>query len=398
MIFSRWAGCRCVVAAMLHVSAARAGVWTTDPTLGLSGEYSTNPALIDAAHTAETHGALLLDAPTAYTADAAKVFIDPSFRLSNSSGYSSIASDYAHLTVGGQISTELNLLSLTGQLSRDSSLYYNYSVDGSTGVRRDTTAFDAVWTRSLTERVKFNLDVNPSRVLYGDTGNLTTLTDYRYTNAAPSVVWSPAERTSLSLVGGVGLYDSTSGRTKSTNSQLQLGFSRQLDSLWTLTTNAGYSRESNRIDEYFGGFFLGTFKSSNTGSVFSTNLTRQGEMIAATASASRSVVPTGFAFLARQDTYELSAVYPRTERWSFDGHVRWLKSLEPQVFGPTASQSYLDFGFSANWLLTEHWTFKVSATHVTARYLPPPESVAASGVALQLTRKFNSIVWHTRAP
>jgi hypothetical protein len=402
----RWVARRVVVAAMLHASLAQAGVWTTDPTLGLSGEYSTNPVLLNAPHTSETHGAVLIDTPTTFNGDAVRFFVDPSVRISDSSGYSSIASDYAHLSMGGEIDTERNSLAITGQIARDSSLYYTYTVNGSTGVRRDSSAVDLTWTRSLTERLKFNLDVNPSRVLYADTRGITTLTDYRYTSAAPGLVWNTSERTSLTLTGGVGLYDSINGRTKSVNSQLQVGFSRQLNELWSLTANAGYSRETNKISQdVFAGyeiqgnslipvFVLETFKSSNAGTVFNANLTRKGELLAVTALATRSVVPTGFAFLARQSSYQLSVEYPYTPRWTFDGHVRWLKSVEPQVFGTTASQSNLDFGLSASWLLTEQWTFKMSVSRVTAKYSPPPVSVAANGFTLQLARKFNGIVWH----
>jgi len=380
-------------AAMCVASVARSGVWGTDPVLGVSADFSTNPGLLDVDHTSETHAAVLIDAPTAYIADSVKFSVDPSFRISNSSGYSQLASDYAHLTFAGEIDSERNTLAVTGEIARDSSLYYNYSLNGSAGVRRDTTLADVTWKRSLTERLNFNLDVDSSRVLYGETSGIETLTDYRYTSAAPTISWNASERTTLMMEGSVGLYDSINGTTKSVNSNLELGFTRQLDQLWTLTANAGVSRETNAIDEYFGPFLLGTFKSANTGGVFSANLTRQGQLLAVTAAASRTLVPSGFAFLARQDSYQIGFDYPSTERWTFDGQVRWLKSLEPQVLGPTVDQSYLDITLSAVWLFTEHWTFTMRASHVTAKYTPPTVDVAASGVTLELSRKFNHIDW-----
>src|ERR1700687_1015835 len=126
--------CLCV-AAMTRSSCIWAGVWGVDPALGIDADYSTNPALLDVPHTAETHGALLLDAPATYNGDAFKLSVMPSFRFSNSSGYSSVASDYEHVNVKGEFDTERSVLSVAAGVDRDSSLYQNYLTDGSTGVR-----------------------------------------------------------------------------------------------------------------------------------------------------------------------------------------------------------------------------------------------------------------------
>jgi hypothetical protein len=383
-----------LVAAMCMSSGAKAGVWVSEPVVGLAADYSTNPGLLYAAHSSETHGAVLIDSPTTYHADSVSLSVQPSFRISNSSGYSSLASDYAHLTAKGEIDAERNSVALTGEVARDSSLYYNYGLNGSAGVRRDTSLADVAWARALTERLSFTLEANSSRVLYGKSGGFTTLTDYRYTSAAPALVWHSSERTTSTLAGGAGLYTSADLRTKSVNANLELGCTRRLTELWTLSANAGYSRETNTIDEYFGPYLLGTFRATNTGTVFTANVTRQGRLLAVTAAASRSLVPTGFAFLSLQNSYQLSVHYPPTERWTFDGHVRWLKSQEPQIVGPTVNQSYLDFGLSAAWLFTEKWTLTLRASRVTAKYTPPTIDVGATGFTVQLSRRFDPITWH----
>jgi hypothetical protein len=383
-----------MVAAMCIADAARPGVWGTDPVLGFAADFSTNPGLLDAPHSSETHAALLIDAPTTYVADAMKFSIIPSFRISNSSGYSSLASDYEHLTAAGEIDSERNTLVLTGEVARDSSLYYDYAFNGSAGVRRDTTLADLNWTRLLTERTNFNLEIDSNRVLYDEAVGIADLTDYRYTTAVPSFSWKESERTTLTITGNAGLYDSINGQTKSVNSDLQAGFIRQFTPLWTLTANAGYSRQSNTVAEYFGPFLLGTFKATDNGSIFNANLTRQGTLLSLTAAASRSLVPSGFAFLARQESYQLGFDYPYSERWTFDGHVRRLTSTEPEVLGPVLRETYLEVGLSAVWLFTEHWTFTMRASHVTATYGPPTVDVGASGVTLLLSRKFNHIEWH----
>ena len=375
--------------AMCIANASRAGVWGTDPVLGLSSDYSTNPGLLYIDHTAETHAALLIDVPTTYVADAVRFSVLPSFRISNSSGYSSLASDYEHLTLIGEFDTERSTLTATGQLARDSSLYYNYYFNGSTGVRRDSALADLNWVRALTERWNLNVDVDSTRVQYGHSITYTTLTDYRYSSAAPSISWSANERSSFSLQAGIGDYNSLDGLTRSINSNVQLGFKRQLDELWNLSASAGVSRETDKIKTFFG-----PFDSTADGTVFAANVTRQGERLAVSGQASRSLVPSGYAFLSRQDTYQLSASYPTSERWTFNGHVRRLRAENPQLLAPTIDQSYLELGLSAVWLFTEHWTATFMASYVTDKVSPPPTRVDASGFSIQLARHFNHIAWH----
>jgi hypothetical protein len=116
-------------------------------------------------------------------------------------------------------------------------------------------------------------------------------------------------------------------------------------------------------------------------------------LLSLTAGATRSVVPTGFAFLATQTTYALNFDYPRTERWTFDGSVQHTETREPQAFGAVSSDSYTSESLSAAWLMTERWTIKLQVTRVDVHYSTPYVGVASSGVSLQLTRQFGPITW-----
>jgi hypothetical protein len=398
---------RCLLlTVMLRAESAAAGVWVTTPDAGLLGEFSTNPGLVYyAQHTSETDGAFLLDAPTTYQENNESLSIQPSIRIANESGYSAVTSDYGHLTGTGEIDDDLGSLAVTAQIARDSSLYYNYILNGSTGVRRDTTTGDLAWNRLLTERLSFNWDINSSRVVYGQGTSFTTLSDYHYSSASPGLSWSADERTTVKFTSTVGLYESTDRETKSSNVNAQLGVVRQLTELWKLTATAGYSRENDSISTYeyipiyIGPFLIGyrkvfvDLKSEESGTIFAANLTRKGERSSLTASASRSVVPTGFAFLATQTTYGLSFDYPRTERWTFDGGVQHTTTREPEAFGAVINDSYTSESLSAAWLVTEKWTLKLQVTHVGARYSPPSINVNSSGVSLQLIRQFDPITW-----
>jgi len=254
---------------------------------------------------------------------------------------------------------------------------------------RDTLLADVAWTRSLSERLSLNVDVASTRVLYGESVSYTTLTDYRYTSAVGALSWNTSERTALTIQGSIGDYQALDGTTQSLNSNLQLGFKRQFNELWSASLSAGTSRESDKIKTPFE-----TLESNESGSVYAANITRQARLLTLTAQASRSLIPSGYAFLSRQESYQISASYPRSERWTFGGYARWLRSKNPQFSGPAIDQSYVDVGLSAVWLFTEHWTVTLLASYVTTDVSPPQHHAEASGCSIQLARHFNRIEWH----
>jgi hypothetical protein len=382
------------VAAMCVAESVRAGTWATEPVLGLQTDFSTNPALALAGHTANVDGGILIDAPTTYTGNAWSFALQPSFRFTDNSGYTSLVSNYEHLTAVGELDTERNSLKVTALAQRESSLYQDYNFSGSIGVRQDTALTDIGWVRALNERLNVNVDASYSRVRYGQSSGFSTLTDYGYSSASPTLSWQATERTSLTLLAGFSLYKSLDGRTRSSDTNLEIGFVRQLTELWNLSAKAGVSRENNQIKEYFGPYFLGTLKSTGNGTIFSANATRQGARLATTLLASRSLVPSGFAFLSRRDLYELRAAYPYSERWTLQGYMRYRREQDPQFFVPTVSRKYADIGLSAAWLATEHWTLTMTVSHVRENFGPPDFQVADTAVSISLARHFNRIEWH----
>jgi hypothetical protein len=399
----RWLAPLCwCAAAMLRCNCAQAGVWGVDPVFGIAGDYATNPALLDQPHTAETNGALLLDAPTTYNGNAFEFFVMPSFRLSNTAGYSSLASDYEHLNVKGQLDSERSVLSATAGVAQDSSLYQDYLSDGTTGVRRDTVTGDLNWDRSLTERIDFNADANWTKVRYGEAIGIATLTDYKYLSISPTLSWVSSERDKLTLAANVARYNSLDGTTTSRSANLQIGFMRQLSEIWTLTAAAGYSRALNTLQGSEDVLVLTPsglgieiiplrVESSQNGTVYSLNLTRKGTLLTLGAIASRQLTPTGFAYLSLQDSFELTASYTLSDRWSFTGDARYIKSQDPQLQGGILERTPKIFTVGATWRWTEHWTASLTASHVMEEFQPPGLDLASSEVMITLSRHFNHI-------
>jgi hypothetical protein len=389
-------------AAMLHISAAKAGVWGMDPTLGIVGDYASNPALLAVPHTAESNGALLLDAPTTYNGDAFEFFVIPSFRLSDSQGYSSVASDYEHLNVKGEFDDERGMFTAAAGVARDSSLYRDYLTNGSTGVRRDTVTADLNWDRHLTERLDFDTDVNSQHVRYGQSIGAPTLVDYKYTSASPTFTWNTGEQHKLTIAASASRYDSLDGMTESRSANLQVGFARQFSEIWSLTASAGYSRSLNQLNTDEQAFVFTANgpaielipikeESSQNGTVYLANVTRQGSRLVLNAIASRQLTPTGFAYLSRQQSYELKASYSLSPRWSLSADARYVKSQNPQLQSAVTDFTVKYAGLSASWRWTEQLTWSMSASRVTERVQPPNYNVASNELTFTLSRQFNHI-------
>jgi hypothetical protein len=387
-------------AAMCIASLCRAGVWGAQPVIGVSADYSSNPALLDLPNTAESHADLLLDAPTTYVGDAFKLSLLPSFRLSNTQGYSSLDSDYEHLTASGEFDTERSVFTVTGLLARDSSLYHDYLLNGSTGVRRDTATADVNWDRHFTERFEIDADVNSTRVRYAEPAGVSTLTDFKYTSVTPTLAWAESERTRLTVSASAGRYNSLNGTAESTNVNLQFGFVQQLSEIWTLSANAGYSRANDELDaaeEVLESSPSGPIvvlipfrvKSTQNGSVYSVNLGRQTSLLTLSISASRQLSPQGYVFLSGQDTYELKATYNKTERWSFSGDVRRIIYQTPGAAASGNGLGTTALAFSAAWRWTEQWTLTLNASRVFEHYGSPSIGISASGASVELSRQFN---------
>jgi hypothetical protein len=385
-----------VIAASSRI--AQAGPWSIEPRLGLSTDYETNPLLLQTGGQSEEHVAAVIDLPLRYDADELEFLLRPSGRLTNSQGYSSLASNYEHLDTAVQYTDELDSASLQGEVARDSSLYFIGGLINKLGVPRDTVQTSGDWSRSITELSELQLDASWQRVRYIEPADFNELLNYRYWSAGPTWSVQVSERNTLKLLGSYGSYQALDEATSSTSDSIQLGFSRQMSEIWLLSTSAGYSRSINTQHTYFDyfGYLLPlTEKSNQDGTVYVAALTRQGERFNLNLAASRALQPTGFAFLSRQDSYNINATYTQSERWDFSASAAFLKALNPQVNAGQAqlntrevTNRYLNTQVTANWHWTSQWTISLTATRITQQYGPPTVSAASSGIAVTFIRRF----------
>ncbi len=390
---------------MSFASHSRAGVWGMEPSVGVAGDYASNPALLNLPHTAEGHGALLLDAPVIYNGDAFKVSLFPSFRFGTGGGYSSLDSDYQHFNAKGEFDAERSVFTASAGVTRDSSVYYNYLLNGGAGVRRDAATADLSWDRYLTARTDFNIEVNSTEVRYGEPpAGTPTLIDYSYTSVISALGWNATERSRFTASAAVGRYSSRDDTTRSNNVNLQLGYVRQLDELWTLTATAGYSHAVNKADETVE--FLEftpegpeivrvsqTFSSAQNGSVYSVNLTRQANLLTMTFAASRQLIPTGFAYLSRQNSLVVAAHYPIFERWTLGADASWSRYQNPPIARATGdtdvTTGYFSLSAACQW--TERWTVTMGASRVIDKSSSASFQLSSNSVSIKASYKFNRI-------
>jgi hypothetical protein len=378
-----------IMSAVTSLSSCRvfAGPESTQPLIGVVAEYASNPQLIPTAPRSETHAALLVDFPLNYDLDSVHFSVTPRVRYGGATGYSSVTSNYYHLDASTQFTSEFSSLTCSGALYRDSSLLYAGELSNGIGVRRDTSTVDVNWQRTISERLQFQLDANTARTLYGQNAAATNLVDYRYSSASPALVYAVDERDSVRFTGGVGRYQSLNSFTDSDSSNLQLGFDHRLSELWKLSTSAGYSKSTNQYN-----FLFGTFETTQKGGVYSANLTRQGERLTVVAGASRALVPTGSAFLSRQDTINGLANYIHSERWTYSASATWQNITDPVITGGSARRRFYDVDASATWRWTEQWTVAMHLSRIAQQYAQqlgqPAVNPTSNGVRIEISRQF----------
>jgi hypothetical protein len=360
--------------------------WSTQPRIGVAAEYASNPELIASVARSETHAALFVDLPVNYDLDAVHFSVIPRVRYGGATGYSAVTSNYYHLDASAQLTDEFGSLTCTGAQYRDSSLFYAGELSNGIGVRRDTSVADLNWQRAISERLQFQFDASTTRTLYAQNTASASLTNYRYSSLSPAFAYALNERDTLRVLGSVSRYKSLDSFTDSNSDNVQLGFDHQLNELWKLSTTAGYSKST---DQYH--YFFGTFESRQNGTVYSANLTRQSEVLTLTAGASRALLPTGYAFLSRQDTVNAFANYNYSERWTFGASATWQNVADPIVTGGATRRRFYDVDVSANWHWTEQWTLTLHVLKIGQQFAPqlgkPPDNPTSDGIRLEISRQ-----------
>jgi hypothetical protein len=385
-------------AAVMTYATAGADPLSVEPLIGVAAEYASNPFLATGASHGVSDEALSLDLPTHYDLDSTHFTLLPSVRVSDKGTYSSLNSDYFHLTGLATYSSDLQTLTLRAGANRDSSLWQYGVVSQGLGVRTDSFNAGADWQYALTERTGIELGGSWSRNLYDDTATLIGLVDYRYLSEQAGVNYAVTERNTLQLFVNESQYQSLDHITASHSVAAQLGITRQVTEQWTAAATLGYAKSDNSQSVYvgpfdiggvlFGPYYEGTVKSVQRGPVFNASAKWKNETLTFSANASRTYAPTGFEYLSRQDLVALDLTKVLSERWSYAGHISYEDTSTPTFGGTDYTTHYYSARLSATWHWTPVWMISLTTNWVGARYSPPPTSAQSTNVALQVSRQF----------
>jgi hypothetical protein len=377
-----------IVGGLMASGMGKSEPLSTTPFIGLDFEYSSNPFLLATEGRAVNDVAVLLNSPTMYDLDGAHFSLTPRIRYSDSGTYASLNSNSLHLDASAQFSGDLQSFTVTASRGRDSSLYYSGLSSNGVGVRTDSIGATAAWVRELTPRLAFEQDVSWQRADYANGAISSGLRDYQNTSLAPSLLYALDERDTLSVLGTAGLYKTIDGITESKSLNIQMGLDHKLTEIWNLSASAGYSRADNSFRVFFGPFLLGSIETQQKGPLYKLSLSRKGELLNFSATLSRAFVPSGFAFLSRQNNASVSVGYTYSERWTFVASGNYQRAQDPLTDGGYTRRSYFSTDASIQWHWTPVWSINLHATRVNARSESFTVSTASNSVSLEIARQF----------
>jgi hypothetical protein len=393
-----------IMCATVTSGAAKADPLSIQPLLGISADYSSNPFLLPGRTRSANDEALLIDAPISYDDDAVHYGLDPSIRYGDRGSYSSLDSNYYHLTGTAAYSSELQSLTLTAGALRDSSLQQYVLASNGVGVRTDSLSAGLDWKLAVSERGAVVAGGSFSRALYNNEATATGLVNYRYLSEYFGPQYSLTERDTLQLTGSAGQYESLDGITASHSVSAQLGLTRRLTEIWTASASVGYSQSDNSQSIYigpfiiggevYGPFYEGLAKFDQRGAVYGATLKRSGETVTLNFNASRAYTPTGFEYLSREDLAGLDLSQSLSERWSYAARLTYQNSSTPSLQGLTSTSRYYSGRLSTNWNWTQQWMVTLAVTWVGTKYSPPSVSAESTSVALQFSWQFKRFDLH----
>ena len=363
---------------------AHGGSWNTEPSVSLSGEYSSNPRLLQTdAHAVES-AALTLVMPATYTGARQSFDLRPQIRAAATHGDTELISDYQYLDSSWRINWPTQILQLSGFLHHDSTLYNQFE-NGALlpATQRRTEQNGALdWQNRLTERVTLRTDLSYDRVNYGLLAR-SGLSDYRYLQASLGLSRDMTERLLWTLSVGSSRYDVIDQDYRNDNPFARTTLTQKLSEDWTMTAGAGVS--SLRARSQFGAFIS---RSRRTLPNFNLMLERRNAEGSFSFVISRSIQPSGFGALVTQDNVSLSRNVNWSERWSGSAVLRGSRQLDSLRQLNLGDRRYYSAELAATWLWREQLTLTAQLGLSTQHYasnLPQPSSTA---FYLTLTRQF----------
>lgn len=367
-------------AGSLLPGGAMAGVWTYEPQLAASTDYSTNPQLRQAAEYGYS-AALLLGLAAAWDDGARHIDLSPSVRLTKAGGDYFSGMNAYYLSSLWSLQSDRSSWKASGRWASDSTVLLEPSIGTLTRSdfprRSDGGSLD--WTFHASSLATVELSASAESVGYS--GALRYgLYDYRDQGLQGSLLRAVSERNQLELVVGTSRYEADEIRYTSQSSYAQGGVVGALSPRWSYTALYGLSRASAD-----GG------AQSPTGNVYQLSLTGSGLTTSVKLSATKSLQPSGFGTVVQATEYVVQGTWQDSERGTLALSARSVRTAD--VFGQTAlaTRAYAAVAADRSWLATPVWTVGMHVDWQRARANPGDQLGQAWAASLTVTRRFGKV-------
>jgi hypothetical protein len=343
-----------IVALCGMAASARAAEWSVDANAGTRGEYVDNPRLIEDSPGAAAGFVTDLAATFARATESGKVQLQPRLSVREYSG------DYSLSGVDGGLNFDW---SATGERTRGS-LSAGYYADNTTSAGFGTTGYTETdipretWTAAAegafqpSDRQLLLARFDHQRVDF-ERGERAGLVDYDYSRLLGYAQRSLGPRTRVRLLGTAGLLRVPETGVSSQDYALGLGLDRDLTERWTVSLDAGPSIT------YSDG------EASDVGASYRFNLHGAWTRTDLQLSAEQRATPVGGRGVL-EDRFEsgLAVTHRLTERWALEAGAAYAQfDRDRQPGAPAERRSYASARASAQWLATDQWVWRLTATH-----------------------------------
>jgi hypothetical protein len=377
---------------------------SSESSVGLSSEYSSNPFLVSAGARAAESLAVLANLPATYTSDTQTLNLVPRVRFAETHGDVALLSNYQYLDATWVVNSERNTFTAIADWHHDSTLYNvfeNAQLSGRSLDRQEEIG-NLTWKRGLSELSDLQFSGSWDKVAYSQRLN-TGLLNFSYAQGAVQFDRALSELWKWTSSVGFGRYELLNHDYSSDDRFVQTALERSLSETWSVTAQVGYSM----LNAHQQGSICCEFVAEPTGLVlevipfsqsashgtgnYALTFERKSERLVVDIAASRAVLPSGLGVLVTQDDESLKASFPWTERWTLNGALHAAQLVDSLHTVNLGDRRYADFDLGANWLWTEHWTLQIQTGYVLQRVVSSIPSSSGFMVRLNLMRQLGHI-------
>jgi hypothetical protein len=377
---------------------------SSESSVGLSSEYSSNPFLVSSGARAAESIALLANLPATYTSDTQTLNLVPQVRFAETHGDVALLSNYQYLDATWVVNSERNTFTAIADWHHDSTLYNvfeNAQLSGRSLDRQEEIG-NLTWKRGLSELSDLQFSGSWDKVAYSERSN-TGLLNFSYAQGAVQFNHALSELWKWTSSVGFGRYELLNHDYSSDNRFVQTALERALSETWSVTAQVGYSllnahQQGNICCELVAeptGLVLEVIPFSQSASHgtgnYALTFERKSERLVLDLVASRAVLPSGLGVLVTQDDESVKARFLWNERWTLTGALHAAQLVDSLHTVNLGDRRYADFDLGANWMWTEHWTLQIQTDYVLQRVVSSVPASSGFMVRLNLMRQFGHI-------